>query len=79
MSLDADLSHVQQMQRYSCENEVSPAAESDELSVIALEEEVQSSGDSYLYEDEDEFAAFVFAATCATDSETNISMDHQDD
>ena len=63
----------------NCDNEISPA-ESDELSVIALEEEVQSCGNSYLYEDEeDEFAEFVFAATCATDSETNISMDHQDD
>ena len=38
------------------------------LSVIALEEEVQSSGNSYVYEDEeDEFAEFVFAATCATE------------
>ena len=56
------------------------AVESDELLVVALEEEVQSSGNSYLNEDEeDEFAEFVFAATCATDSETNISMDHQDD
>ena len=65
---------------YYCENEVSPAVKSDELSVIALEEKVPSSGNSYLYEDEeDEFAEFVFAATCATDSETNISMDHQDD
>ena len=64
----------------NCDNEVSPAEESDELSVIALEEEVQSSGNSYLNEDEeDEFAEFVFAATCTTDSETNISLDHQDD
>ena len=64
------------------ENEVSTTVESDKLSVIALEEEVQSCGNSYLYEDkEDEFAEFVFAATCATDSETNtpVSMDHQDD
>ena len=30
-------------------------------------------------DEEDEFAEFVFAATCVTDSETNISMDHQDD
>ena len=29
------------------------AVESDELSVIAVEEEVQSSGNSYLYEEED--------------------------
>ena len=63
----------------NCKNEVSTTVESDELSVIALEAEVQSCGNSHLYEDEDEFAEFVLAATCATDSETNISMDHQDD
>ena len=66
---------IEGCQCINCENEISPAVESDELSVIALEEEVQSRGNSYLNEDEeDEFAEFVFAATCATDSETNISM-----
>ena len=36
---------------------------------------MQSRGNSYLNEDEeDEFAEFVFAATCTTDSETNISI-----
>ena len=49
------------------------------MAVIALEE-VHSSGKSYLDEDEDdEFAEFVFAATCDIDSETNIHIDHQDD
>ena len=61
----------------NCENEVSPAVESDKLSVIALEEGVQSSGNLYPNEDEDEFAEF--AATCATESDTIISMVHQDD
>ena len=50
------------------------------MAVMALEEEVHSSGNSYLDEDEDdEFAEFVFGATCDIDSETNIHIDHQDD
>ena len=56
----------------NCENEVSTTVESDELSVIALEEEVQSSGNLHLYEDEED--EFVLASTCATDSETNIHL-----
>ena len=67
---------IEGYQCINCENEVSPAVECDKLSVIALEEEVQSSGNPYPNEDEDEFAEFVFAATCATDSERNISMVH---
>ena len=56
----------------NCENEVSPAVESDELSVIALEEEVQSSGNSYLYEDEEHWldrvslSGCISALVCAT-------------
>ena len=54
-----------------CENQVSPREERDELAVIALEEEVHSSGHMDL-EERDEFAEFVFAATFDTDSESNI-------
>ena len=55
----------------NCENQVSPREERDELPVIALEEEVHSSGHMDL-EERDEFAEFVFAATFDTDSESNI-------
>ena len=55
----------------NCENQVSPREERDELAVIALEEEVHSSGHMDL-EERDEFAEFVFAATFDTDSESNI-------
>ena len=37
----------------NCDNEVSPAVESDKLSVIALEEGVQSRGNPYPNEDEE--------------------------
>ena len=45
------------------------------MAVIALEEEVHSSGNSYLDEDEED----EFASTCDIDNETNIHIDHQDD
>ena len=61
----------------NCENEVSPAVQSDKLSVIALEEEVRSSGICMKMKKMSLLS--LFAATCATDSEPNISMDHQDD
>ena len=38
---------------------------------------MHSSGNSYLDEDEeDEFAEFVFAATCDIDCETNIHIEY---
>ena len=60
----------------NCENQDSQEGESDELASIALEEELHSSGNVHLNEDEeDEFAEFVFAASCDTESETNIHID----
>ena len=60
----------------NCENQDSQEGESDELASVALEEELHSSGNVHLNEDEeDEFAEFVFAASCDTESETNIHID----
>ena len=58
---------------------ISKYIESDEMAVIALEEEVHNSGTHLDEDEEDEFAEFVFAVTCDIDSETNIHIDHQDD